>query len=64
MNRVLTRAREAGMRSVVCETQSTNTGAIRAYRRLGFRLEAIDISLYSNEDYPDKEVAVFMKHRL
>lgn len=64
MNRVLERAREEGMRSVVCETQSTNTGAIQAYRRLGFRMEAIDISLYSNEDYPDKEVAVFMKHRL
>jgi len=27
-------------------------------------MEAIDISLYSNEDYPDQEVAVFMKHRL
>jgi ribosomal protein S18 acetylase RimI-like enzyme len=64
MNQVLTRARQEGMRSVVCETQTTNTGAIRAYRRLGFRMEAIDISLYSNEDYPDKEVAVFMKHRL
>jgi GNAT superfamily N-acetyltransferase len=64
MDRVLARARQAGMRSVVCETQTTNTGAISAYRRLGFRLEAIDISLYSNEDYPDKEVAVFMKYRL
>ena len=64
MDRVLARARQEGMRSVVCETQSTNTGAIKAYRRLGFRMEAIDISLYSNEDYPDKEVAVFMKHRL
>ena len=64
MNRVLTRARQEGMRSVVCETQSTNTGAIKAYRQLGFRMEAVDISLYSNEDYPDKEVAVFMKHRL
>jgi ribosomal protein S18 acetylase RimI-like enzyme len=64
MDRVLARARQAGMRSVVCETQNTNTGAISAYRRLGFRMEAIDISLYSNEDYPDKEVAVFLKHRL
>ncbi len=64
MDRVLARARQAGMRSVVCETQNTNTGAIKAYRQLGFRMEAIDISLYSNEDYPDKEVAVFMKHRL
>jgi ribosomal protein S18 acetylase RimI-like enzyme len=64
MDRVLARARQAGMRSVVCETQTTNTGAISAYRRLGFRMEAVDISLYSNEDYPDKEVAVFMKHRL
>lgn len=64
MNQVLARARQAGMRSVVCETQTTNTGAIRAYRRLGFQMEAIDISLYSNGDYPDKEMAVFMKHRL
>lgn len=49
---------------MVCETQSTNGAAIEAYHRLGFRVEGVDISYYSNEDYPDGECAVFMKKRL
>lgn len=64
MHRVIEKAQRAAMRIVECETQNTNTGAIAAYRRMGFRVEAIDISFYSNDDFPDGEVALFMKRRL
>ena len=54
-------ARAEGMRRVVLETQTTNVPAIRFYRALGFTLDAVDISLYSNDDLARGEVAVFMK---
>jgi hypothetical protein len=34
---------------------------MRFYRSMGFTLDGIDLSLYSNDDYPDGEVAIFMK---
>jgi len=49
---------------VVCETQTTNVPAVDFYQRMGFVLHGIDLSLYSNEDWPDGEVALFMKRRL
>ena len=52
------------LRVIVCETQSSNVPAIRAYRRLGFELDAIDLSFYSNEDVQKDSVAVFMKRKL
>lgn len=58
------KAKEAGLRTIVCETQNTNATAVNVYRRLGFAVEAVDISYYSNHDYPDGDVAVFMKRRL
>jgi ribosomal protein S18 acetylase RimI-like enzyme len=58
------KARQAGLRIIVCETQNTNATAIKVYRRLGFRLEGVDISYYTNNDYPDGDIAVFMKRRL
>lgn len=64
MEALATRARAVGLRTIVCETQTTNTPAIQAYRSLGFRIEGIDLSYYSNNDYPEGEVAVFMKRRL
>lgn len=54
----------ADLRSITCETQNTNVNAIRFYRKMGFRLEGIDISYYSNDDYPQGEIAVFMRRRL
>ena len=58
-------ARAAGLRAIVCEAQNTNVPAIRFYRRLGFRLEGVDVSLYSNEDLqPGGSVAVIMKLRV
>jgi ribosomal protein S18 acetylase RimI-like enzyme len=57
-------ARRSGLRTIVCETQNTNAAAIMVYRKLGFTVEGIDISLYSNTDYPGGDIAVFMKRRL
>ena len=64
MEAVVAQAKRANLRSLVCETQNTNAPAIQAYRKLGFRVEGVDISYYSNQDYPDGEVAIFMKRRL
>jgi ribosomal protein S18 acetylase RimI-like enzyme len=65
MERLVESAKAAGLRIIVCETQSTNVPAIRFYRRMGFTVEGIDLSYYSNEDMkPGREVAVFMKRRL
>lgn len=64
MELVAGKAKAEGFRTIVCETQNTNVTAIMVYRKLGFRFEGIDISYYSNDDYPDGEIAVFMKRRL
>ncbi|MCZ6680719.1 MAG: N-acetyltransferase [Candidatus Poribacteria bacterium] len=64
MECVAEKANRAGFRIIVCETQNTNATAIDVYRRLGFKVEGIDISFYSNHDYPDGEIAIFMKRRL
>jgi ribosomal protein S18 acetylase RimI-like enzyme len=65
MAAVAERARASGRRALVLETQNTNVPAIRFYRRVGFSLEGIDISYYTNEDMlPDRNVALFMKLRL
>jgi ribosomal protein S18 acetylase RimI-like enzyme len=64
MEALIEKARAAGFRIVVCETQNTNVPAIRFYRSLGFSVEGVDLSLYSNDDTrPEGEVAVFMKYR-
>ena len=64
MECVAEKASRAGFRTIVCETQNTNPTAINVYRKLGFRVEGVDISFYSNDDYPEGEIAVFMKRRL
>ena len=61
---VADRAKMAGYRVLICETQNVNGNGIDIYRSLGFQVEGIDISYYTNHDYPDGEVAVFMKRRL
>jgi len=53
--------RGAGCRVMVCETQNTNSPAIRFYRSVGFEIGAIDLSYYTNKDITDFEVAIFMK---
>ena len=64
MEELAERGRTSGLRIVVCETQNTNVPAIHFYRRVGFNIEGIDLSYYSNDDWPLGEVAVFMKRRL
>lgn len=64
MEQAVLQAKAAGLRVIICETQNSNSSAIKAYRKLGFRPEGIDISYYTNHDYPDGDVAVFMKLRL
>ncbi|HEX5441433.1 MAG TPA: N-acetyltransferase [Ktedonobacterales bacterium] len=54
-------ARDERLRCLVCETQTTNVPAIRFYRALGFTIDAVDVSLYANDDIERGEVAVFMK---
>ena len=53
-----------GMRCITCETQATNVPAIKFYRAMGFTLEGVDLSLYTNHDRESGEVAVFMKRSL
>lgn len=64
MEAVAVMAVAQNLRVIVCETQSSNVPAIRAYRRLGFELDAIDLSFYSNEDLQKESVALFMKRKL
>lgn len=64
MEQVFTKAREEGARVVFLETQNTNVPAIRFYRSLGFSLDALDLSFYTNHDVEDGEVAFFMKKKL
>ena len=58
------KAKAAGLRIMVCETQNTNLPAIRFYRKAGFQIEAVDLSYYTNQDVESFEVAIFMKRRL
>jgi RimJ/RimL family protein N-acetyltransferase len=65
MTKLVAQAQAAGLRTIVCETQNTNVPAIRFYRRMGVRVEGVDISYYSNDVLKaDRQVAVFMKRRL
>jgi ribosomal protein S18 acetylase RimI-like enzyme len=64
MDTLAAAAAAGDFRVLVCEVQHTNGVGIDTYRRLGFRLEGMDLSYYSNEDHPDGEVAVFMKRRV
>ncbi len=64
MNHVVNKAIQDHFRIVFLETQNTNVNAIRFYRRLGFSLDAIDLSFYTNHDVETGEVAFFMKRKL
>jgi streptothricin acetyltransferase len=62
MRIIAQQAKEAGLRALACETQNTNVAAIRFYRKVGFMLDGVDISYYTNDDtLPGRTVAVFMK---
>ena len=64
MNALAKKAEAAGLRVMVCETQNTNLPAIEFYRKVGFEIDALDLSYYTNQDVPEGEVAIFMKRKL
>ncbi len=64
MDLLANEARNLGLRTMLAETQSTNLPAIRFYRAVGFEIEAVDLSYYTNHDAPDGEVAIFMKKKV
>lgn len=64
MDALVARGQAAGLRAIFCETQTTNVPAINFYRKMGFTVDGFNLSFYTNEDWPDGEVAVFMKKTL
>ncbi|MEO8392681.1 MAG: GNAT family N-acetyltransferase [Chloroflexota bacterium] len=64
MDTLIERSRQAGLRAIFLETQNTNVGAIRFYRKMGFTLAGLNLALYSNQDYPDGEICLFMMRNL
>ena len=64
MQALIQKAREAKLRVLVCETQNTNAPAIAFYRKMGFEIEGIDLSYYTNQDLELGEVAIFMKYKI
>jgi ribosomal protein S18 acetylase RimI-like enzyme len=64
MDELAERARAAGLRIMLVETQNTNGPAIRFYRKAGFSFDAIDLTYYSNNDLLEDEIALFMKRKL
>lgn len=53
-----------GVRAIRLEAQTTNGDAIGFYRKHGYAIEGIDLSLYSNADLESQEVAVILKRKL
>jgi len=51
------------VRAITLETQTANGIAIEFYKKNGYNIEGIDISLYSNEDIKKEEIALIMKKR-
>ncbi len=64
MEAVVEKARQGGFRILALETQSTNLPAITFYRAVGFEIDALDLSFYTNTDAIDGEVALFMKRKI
>lgn len=61
LDALLAAGKSRNLRTCVCETQNTNVPAMDFYRSVGFSVDAIDLSYYSNDDAVSGEVAVFMK---
>jgi ribosomal protein S18 acetylase RimI-like enzyme len=64
LDRIYEIARSMGVRAIRLEAQATNGAAIGFYRRQGYAVEGVDLSLYTNADLETQEVAVFMKRKL
>jgi len=57
-------AQNNNVRAITLETQTANGIAIEFYKKNGYNIEGIDISLYSNEDIEKEEIALIMKKRI
>ncbi|MBN2382823.1 GNAT family N-acetyltransferase [bacterium] len=64
MNEIYRIAEENNYRIIALETQTKNGKAIDFYYKHGYRIEGIDISFYTNDDFANQEIAVFMKKRI
>lgn len=64
MDGLVEKAHQSDFRSIGLETQSTNLPAITFYRSVGFEIDGLDLSYYTNTDARDGEVAIFMKRGL
>ncbi|MFF3318770.1 GNAT family N-acetyltransferase [Streptomyces sp. NPDC003035] len=63
MRRALAYGRERGARTAWLEVTSVNVPAVRAYRRMGFRLCGLDTTLYTGTE-SEGETALFMARPL
>ncbi|WP_137990126.1 GNAT family N-acetyltransferase [Streptomyces vilmorinianum] len=63
MRRALAHGRERGARTAWLEVTSVNVPAVRAYRRMGFRLCGLDTTLYTGTA-SEGETALFMAKSL
>ncbi|MEU7032150.1 GNAT family N-acetyltransferase [Streptomyces sp. NPDC046237] len=63
MRRALAHGRERGARTAWLEVTSVNAPAVRAYRRMGFRLCGLDTTLYTGTE-SEGETALFMARPL
>ena len=57
-------ARCNGFRIIGLEAQNTNAPAVAFYTKMGFILDGLDVSFYSNNESLGDEIAFFMKKRL
>jgi ribosomal protein S18 acetylase RimI-like enzyme len=64
LEKVLETARDQKARVITLETQTTNYPAVKFYRRHGYQIDGVDLSLYTNDDAKNGEVALTMKLKL
>ncbi len=64
MDELVKRAANAQLRIISVETSTANVPAIHFYQRLGFTIDSIDLSFYSNNDLENGDIVVFMKRKL
>lgn len=57
-------AGEEKVRMIGLETQSNNLPAISFYRKKGFEFSGLDLSLYTNDDVDNNEIAIYMKKKI
>lgn len=64
LDKTLETARDRKARVITLETQTTNYPAISFYRKHGYKIDGVDLSLYTNQDAENGEVALTMKLKL